>query len=64
LWVLPVTGFSEHTSYYSAALTKHWDKDNIRKREFVLAYGSRWVRVHHGMEAWQQVAGMVTGSEN
>lgn len=36
-------------------------KSNLCKREFILPYGSR-DEVHYGREAWQQVAGMVTGA--
>lgn len=37
--------------------------NNLGKKEFILPYGSRVVRVHHGGEAWQRAAGAMAGSQ-
>lgn len=36
----------ECIGYFSVAMIKHCDLSNLMKREFILASGSRWVRVH------------------
>lgn len=37
-------------SYLSGAGVKQHDRDNSRNKELILAYGSRWLRVHGGGE--------------
>jgi hypothetical protein len=38
-------------------------RNDLQKDEFFSASGSREIRVHHGKEACQQMAGMVGGAK-
>lgn len=41
------------------------DRGNLRKKELILAYNSRRIKVHHGkLEAQHQVADKLTGAKS
>lgn len=41
---------------------KYHCQGSLQKNAFTWAYRSRGLRVHHGREAWQQIAGRLTGA--
>lgn len=47
-----------------AVIMKYHGQGSLRKKEVILAYCCRWLRVHHGQEAWLQVTSMVVRAGN
>jgi hypothetical protein len=54
-----------YISYFVIDLIKYMTEGNWSQREFILAYGSRGLRVYGGgAEAGHQAPGMVAGTES
>jgi hypothetical protein len=37
-------------------------ESNLRKKEFILAHGSRGIKIHHDGETWHHVADIAEGA--
>lgn len=42
----------------AVTVIKHHNKGNLFKKELILTYGSRKIRIHYGGEAWKKTAGL------
>lgn len=50
--------------YFLVTVVKHHHQGNLQKKEFVLVYCSRGLRVHHGWQTCQQMASLAPGAES
>lgn len=39
--------------YHSVVVMKHYGQKHIMEEGIILAYGSRRVKIHHGLKTWQ-----------